>query len=67
MIRQDHLAMLRYFHEEKGDMTRYVEYKELLPALMNEFPHIMEAKQRLAIAERTLDTLIRAEWPSEVE
>ena len=62
----DDLMMLAYFHEAKGDMTRYVKWDELLPDLYKEFPHIMEAKQRLENARRTLDILVAAEWGKEI-
>lgn len=52
--------MLKYFYEEKGDMTRYCDYEECLPALEAYHPEVLHALQQLVIAERTLTTLVEA-------
>ena len=43
----DDLNMLRYFHQEKGDMTRYCRYEECIAR----FPLIRHARDNLELAE----------------
>lgn len=53
------LAMLRYFHENRGDMTRYVGWEEIKDDFKARYPHVFDAWERHASAERTLDILIQ--------
>lgn len=50
--------MLRYFHEEKGDMTRWVFWKEKFPLIQKLHPEIIDAMRRLESAQITLDKLV---------
>ena len=49
----DDLNMLRYFHQEKGDMTRYCRYKECI----DRFPLIRHARDQLELAKVTMDAV----------
>jgi len=50
--------MLRYFHEEKGDMTRYAQWDALLPLLKKKHPELITAMRNLRAAKRTLDAIV---------
>lgn len=50
--------MLRYFHEAKGDMTRYVDWDKLQPALKNEWPELLDAKAKLDHAISWLEVVL---------
>lgn len=40
---QEHLNMIRYFWEEKGDITRYYAFEELKPILQERYPALLKA------------------------
>lgn len=52
------IRSLAYFHQEKGDMARYAYFEELRPALAAQFPEVLDAYDRLKIAQRTLDAVV---------
>jgi len=54
------MQSLRYFYEEKGDMTRWTGWDDALPALKEYHPELLEAMRQLDIAERTLTAILRA-------
>jgi hypothetical protein len=49
---------LSHFHAEKGDMTRSVCWAELKPQIRERFPQVLDAMERLASAQRTLDAVV---------
>lgn len=53
----DDLNMLRYFHEEKGDMTRWYRYEECI----TRFPLIRHARDSLELAEAAMDAVFDRE------
>lgn len=59
-ITPEDLLMLRYFWQEKGDLTRYVRWEALVPVLERERPEVIAAHRNLIEARRTLDAIIDA-------
>jgi len=57
-VSDEELDMIRYFHKEKGDFTRYVEWEKLEPILRKSHPHLFDAIARLESAQKTLDAII---------
>jgi len=53
--RTEHATMLAYFHEEKGDMTRYVDFETAIEL----FPHIKRAKADADYYVKILDALMK--------
>lgn len=53
-------CMLRYFHKERGDITRYVAWDELRPILERWHPELLKAHADLVAAERILDLVVKA-------
>jgi len=52
-------SSLRYFHEEKGDVTRWTTWPELQPVLAAHHPELLKALQDLRAAEKILDLVVR--------
>ena len=57
------LAVLRYYHEEKGDMARCWFYEKLRPILRERYPQIMQKCDELRRVQRELRALMQAQWP----
>lgn len=57
-IEEEDYDMLQYFHEEKGDMTRYAQWDALLPLLKVKHPELITAMRNLRAARRTLDAIV---------
>ena len=53
------LNTLRYFWEDKADITRWVGFEKLLPALEQEYPEILKAWKDYQTADRTLTAILR--------
>ena len=65
-VTAEDLRSLRYFHAEKGDVTRYAGWTELEPRLVDWEPgiaaqleRVKESTRRLALEDRELFSLIR--------
>ena len=52
------LVMVRYFIAEKGDVTRWIDWEERKAAIRAEYPHIIDAIERLDSAKRTLQAIV---------
>ena len=52
-------SLIRYFWEEKGDITRFGSWEKVKPALRREFPEILKAWEDLNTAKRTLSRLVK--------
>lgn len=50
---------LRYFWEEKGDITRYCDFERLKPVLRDEFPEILTAWDNYQASIKAMDIAIR--------
>ena len=51
----DHATMLAYFHEEKGDMTRYIHFDEAIDM----FPQIKNALFDANYYNKVLDRMVK--------
>ncbi len=49
--------MLQYFHEDKGDLTRYCDYKALKQTLDSEY-NLQQYLDAITKAERDLEMLL---------
>jgi len=56
LTKQD-LDMVRYFWQEKRDITRWCEWESKLPDFERERPEIPAAVRALIAAERTLNAI----------
>jgi len=50
--------MICYFLKEKGDITRWGEWEERKADIEKEYPELIDALNRLIIAERTLKAIV---------
>ena len=53
------VATLRYFWQEKGDVTRYVGWEELRPVLRERRPEIVKAWDDYVESKRRLSAVLR--------
>lgn len=64
-LTESDLEMVRYFLEEKGDVTRWIRWEEKKPLFAKHFPELIAALDALNVAERTLRAVVKAmELPS---
>lgn len=57
-ITPEDLDMLKYFHDDKGDMARCSDWPKLREQLKAEHPALIAAYDNLRIAETTLDAVL---------
>jgi hypothetical protein len=50
---------IAYFHQEKGDVTRWAEWQDVQLILQEHHPELLKALRDVEIAEKTLDAIIR--------
>lgn len=62
MSKQEEAQMLRYFWEEKGDVTRYIGWEDAI----EQFPKIKRAWQKYEAAKQKLSRVLR-ETCSDIE
>jgi len=53
-------SMLRYFWEEKGDLSAYCDFEELKPAIRKECPELLWAWQDYLKSVKNLDAICRS-------
>ena len=61
------LEMIIYFWQEKEDLERYCSWKEIQDDLRNNYPHILDAWLRYKSAITTLNSLVEASNPDELQ
>lgn len=52
-------SSIQYFWEEKGDLTRWVEWNHKIDIIKNEYPELIRAVENLTIAERTISAIVK--------
>lgn len=52
------IEMVTYFLQDKGDVTRWVDWEKRKSVIAKEFPELIGAMDVLAVSERTLDTIV---------
>jgi len=52
--------MLRYFWEEKGDITRYCEFEELKPIIQEEYPELLKAWYDYQASIKIMDAVCKS-------
>jgi len=57
-LTDEHLSMLKYFWEEKGDLERYYAFEELKPIIQEERPEIMKAWNDYKASITILDAVL---------
>jgi len=58
MITDEQKRMVAYFWKEKGDVTRYVEWKEVEKNLKEEYPTLAFAFERYFIMEDIINSTL---------
>ena len=58
VITEEDRRMIRYFHEEKGDITRWCSWEEKKDAIFDICPELREALHDLDVAERNLNRIV---------
>lgn len=53
--RLNHAHMLKYFHEEKGNMRRYTQFDEAI----KHYPHVKKALEDYETARLILDVVVK--------
>ena len=48
-----------YFIQEKGDINRWTEWDKKKKAIAAKYPHLIEAIERVSVAERTLAAVLK--------
>ena len=57
-ITEDDIWKVKYFHTEKGDITRWVHWDDKKSLFEKQFPELIDAMKRAHIAEKTLDAIV---------
>lgn len=50
---------LAYFHQDRGDMTRYTGWEALQQDLEREFPEVLHYHRKLQRTKRALDRVVK--------
>lgn len=58
VITEEDRRMVKYFLEEKGDVTRWCDWEEKKEALFTLYPELHTALFNLDVAERTLKHVV---------
>ena len=53
-------SMLRYFWEEKGDITKYCEFEKLKPAIHEEHPELLKAWYDYQVSIKIMDVVCKS-------
>lgn len=62
----EEIGALKYFWQEKGDVTRYVGWKQLQPKLAEHHPEVLAALSNLKVAYKTVSAVISVlDYPDE--
>lgn len=59
MVTDEDRAMLDYFINEKGDITRWCRWEERKPVIAAEMPELIAALDAVDAAEQMLATIMR--------
>ena len=59
--------MIQYFHNDKGDLTRWGGWDEKLPLFQKHYPALVKAHRDLVAAQQVLDMIVNALEPIESE
>jgi len=66
-VSTEDLRMIQYFWQEKGDLRRYCGWEEIQEDLQAQFPAIYDAWQRYRTAVETLNIVVGALDPDEID
>ena len=58
MLSEEHARSLQYFHEDKGDITRYVHWDKLKPLLGRKHPELLQALHDKELLESHITKLL---------
>lgn len=53
-------SMIIYFHKERGDLTRWTEWRNVQPILERWHPELLKAIKDRDVAEKILDHVVDA-------
>jgi hypothetical protein len=51
---------IRYFWEEKGDISRYCDFEELKPIIQEEYPELLKAWYDYKASIKIMDVVIKS-------
>ena len=57
-LTEEDKLMIRYFWEEKGDLTRWASWETKLPEIEKELPLLVDALRRLDMAKQMIDIVV---------
>lgn len=58
-ITDEDRGCLEYFHEEKGDITRWCDWEDMKPVFQEEHPELITAMESVRIANLTLNSIVK--------
>lgn len=56
---EEEIQQIQYFHEYKGDVTRWCGWDEAIPRIKQYHPHLLKAIRSVQIANRILDDVVK--------
>lgn len=59
-LTEEQKDMLKYFWEEKGDITRYCDFEELIPKIQQEYPELLKAWYDYQASIKILDLVVNS-------
>lgn len=54
------ISMLRYYWENKGDIERYSEFKELIPQIQEQYPELLKAWYDYKASGKIMDAVVKS-------
>lgn len=57
-VDESDIDMIKYFWQEKGDIERFSSWSELLPALKENYPHLISAWENYKRSEKILNCVV---------
>ena len=58
-MNESDIEMIRYFWEEKGDITRWTSWEDRKPEIKKYHPGLVYAVEQIEFLSRVLDAIVR--------
>jgi len=58
-LTKDNLSAIVYFHQRKGDITKWAGWEEAKPKVEKEFPELIVSMNNLKVAKIAIDQVIK--------
>jgi hypothetical protein len=59
-LTDEQIDSLKYFWEEKGDLERYSEFKELIPQILEQYPELLKAWYDYKASIKIMDKVVKS-------